>query len=484
LLSLFVEDRRIALKLADRRKRRERAFKLALLFPGLGHFYAGRKLSGAFFLFLFLGPFYYLWLIGEVFSYGGIALFLSQILLYYLQAVDVKRGVHRELSPCEEACPAKVLIPTFMSLCEEGKFREAYGAFMVRAPFPFTLGQVCKAPCQLKCGVLPGRPLRIGEVHREFGRVVLKDIEVKKREPFFERVDRSVAVVGAGVAGITVAYYLASCGVEVSLYEKEDGVGGTLNYVPDFKLEKELFLKEAELALSFENIRLFLGREVRNRSEIDCEVLIAAVGSQREKRLGVEGEGIVYPLEFLSSPPALEGRSVVIVGAGDTAFDVARSAVRLGGRALLFYRGKFENIRASSEEVSLAVREGVQIFAECELVGVEGKVAVFKCSGREVKVEFDYLVPAIGFEVDRKLLSSLEPDFVVGDAATGMESAVRAVGSARLVAYEVLKKLSLGDRAWFMEDYYRPKPSRVSGSNLFVVSESSLCQHCSLKVRS
>jgi len=478
-MEMFDRDREFALKLYRERLRRRRSFYLSLFIPGLGQLYQGRGIAGVLFLLLFLFPFYYLYLIGGLFSYGGLSLISSQLLLYFLQLYDAYRGSKRETSPCEDFCPAGVNIPSFMSLCQVGDFEGAYASFMARAPFPFTLGEVCPAPCQEKCGVLPERPLRIRELHREFGRKVLGSLTVEEREPFFPEVERKVAVVGGGVAGLTVAYYLASCGVQVELFEREGELGGTLNFIPRFKLDRELFKKEVEFITSFKNLRVRRGTDIKARPD-GYDLVVVAVGSQVEKRLDVNCEGVIYPLSFLKEPPTLEGKRVLVVGAGDTAFDVARLAVRLGGEALVLYRGSSEAVRAGRKEVRSAIREGVKLYTGCTLKGVEGKRAVFSCGS----FDFDYLVPAVGFERDLKLIEALEPDFIAGDASSGMSTAVQSIADGRQVAFRVLKKLGLSERAWFVEDFYFEKPDGVGGENLFLVSESSLCQHCGMRVRS
>ncbi len=476
---MFNADRELAKELFNKRKRRKRSLYLSLFFPGLGQLYQRRWVSGLLFSLFFLFPFYYLYLIGEVFSYGGVTLLLSQFLLYLLQAYDAYRGSSRETSPCEDFCPARVPVPTFMALSERGEFEKAFAAFLTKAPFPFTLGEICPAECERKCGVLPQRPLRIREVHRELGRLILSSLTPKPREPFFPPAGKRVAVVGAGVAGLTVAYYLASCGVEVELFEKEKEPGGTLNYVPPFKLDRDLFKREIDFITSFKNLKLRCSTEVRKRPKgFDC--VVAAVGAQVERKLPVTAPGLIYPLSFLKSPPPLKGKRVLVIGAGDTAFDVARLTLRLGGEAVVLYRGEVGGIKAYEKEVREALKEGVKLYTGCNLKEIEEGVALFDCGS----FPYDYLIPAVGFEVDGELLSSLNPDFVTGDAISGMTSAVESVGRARGTAYLVLKRLGLSDRAWFMEDFYAFKPQKAKRDNLFIVSESSLCQHCGIKVRS
>lgn len=478
-MALFLKDREFAEILYRLRERKMFSFYLSLLFPGLGQMYQRRFASGIAFLFFFLFPFYYLYLIGDPFSYGGVSLLLSQALLYLLQAYDAKRGAFRETSPCEDFCPAKVNVPSFMALCQEGKFAEAYASFLSRAPFPFTLGEICPAPCEEKCGVLPNRPLKIREVHREFGKEVLKEIEVREREPFFNLTGKKVAVIGGGVAGITVSYYLASCGVNVELFEKEGELGGTLKFVPNFKLDKELFKKELSFLTSFKNLKVHLNREITSRPS-GFDSVVVAVGALKEKRIPFSSERVIYPLEFLRKTPELKGKEVLIIGAGDTAFDVARLTVRLGGKAKVIYRGDKKGIRALKREIESAVKEGVKVITNCSIVDLDSISAVLTCG----KFNYDYLVPAVGFEVDRELIEKLNGDFITGDSLTGMTTAVEAIGRARFTAYEVLRKLGLESRAWFMEDFYYGKPKGRASLNSFAVSESSLCEHCGLKVKS
>jgi NADPH-dependent glutamate synthase beta subunit-like oxidoreductase len=472
-------------------EKRKKAFYLSLILPGLGQLYQRRFATGLFFLLTFFFPFYYLYLIGFGLNYGSISLILSLIFLYFLQALDAKKGAFRETSPCEDFCPAKVNVPSFMSFSSQGKFGKAFGIFMAKAPFPFTLGEICPANCETKCGILPERPLKIKDVHRELGKIVLESIKIIKRDPIFPIVDKKVAVVGGGPSGLSVAYYLASCGVKVDIFEKEKELGGLLNLIPDFKLNKELLRKEIELITSFKNLRVFLETEV-NSSLSGYDFIVIAVGAQKEKKLDIPVEGkpkIIYPLSFLKNSPCLKGKRVVIVGAGDTAFDVARIVVRNGGKAFVFYRGDSGNFRANPKEVNLALQEGVEIYTNCSPEVIRNNRITFSCGS----IEFDYLVPAIGFEKDKRIFEIFNVSgdellegnvFVVGDALNGMTTVVEAVNSGRIVAKKILEKLKLEDRVWFAVDFYEPKKEALKGDNRFIVSESSLCQHCGEKVKS
>ncbi|MEO2083160.1 MAG: FAD-dependent oxidoreductase [Desulfurobacteriaceae bacterium] len=485
---MFEADREFALKGFKTLKKRKRAFYLSLILPGLGQIYSGRTVTGVLIGILFLFPFYYLYLIGWEVNYGTVTLLLSQLFLYSLQAVDAKRGSRRETSPCEDSCPAGVNIPTLMSYTESGDLERAVASFMTKAPFPFILGQIGPAYCEKKGGIITGRPLKIREVHEKAAEIVLKSLEVKDRDPFLPEVNKKVAVIGGGIAGLTVAYYLASAGVKVELFEKEGSLGGILKAIPSFKLNRKLAEKEIALVTAFKNLKVHTGIEISSLPE-GFNAIVVAVGSQTEKKLKVKGDKVLYPLQFLRETPNLKGKRVLIIGAGDTAFDVARLTVRKGGKAVVIYRGRRENIRAQEREVTEAIKEGVRIYTECELVNLSGNRAELNCGS----FEFDYLIPAIGFEKDWKLFKKLGISgkerkegkvFLTGDAFKGMSTAVEAVGEARKTAEEVLKYLNLKERAWFSIDFYREKQKRISGGNVFLVSEASLCQHCGEKVKS
>ncbi|ADU96934.1 FAD-dependent pyridine nucleotide-disulfide oxidoreductase [Thermovibrio ammonificans HB-1] len=482
MVKVFDADRKLARVLWKRRVKRARAFRLSLLFPGLGQVYQGRLSAGVAFSVIGLFPLYYLYLVGKGLNYGTVTLLAAQGLLYGLQALDAKRGASRETSPCEDRCPASVAVPAFLSFAQEGKIHESYAAFCVKSPFPYILGRLCPAPCESVCGVLPGRPLKIKELHRRVGERLLSEVEVVKRSPFFPPAGRKVAVIGGGLAGITAAYYLASIGVEVEIFEKEEQLGGLLNYIPDFKLDFELARKELKLFTSFENIKVHLGVEVRSLPE-NFDAYVVAVGAQVEKSFNPAGYtgSFLTPLKFLREPPKLKGKRVAVVGAGDTAFDVARLARRLGAEVDVLYRGRRESVKAQEAEVRAAISEGVNLYTGCEFKGAEGKRLIFSCGSSD----YDYLVPAVGFEVDRELIGGLssENSFITGDAATGMTTFIEAVSRARQTAVAVARKLGLGLRCWFDEDFYREKPKGAKSCG-FICSEASLCEHCGQSVRS
>ena len=131
----------------------------------------------------------------------------------------------------------------------------------------------------------------------------------------------------------------------------------------------------------------------------------------------------------------------------------------------------------------------MRIYTDCNPISIKGNKVNFSCGA----TDFDYLVPAIGFEKDKELLKSFGISgeklyengiYLAGDVLSGMSTAVNAVKEGRKVAEQILKDLGLSERAWFSLDFYVPKPTKSCGRNIFIVSESSLCQHCGIRVKS
>jgi len=159
---------------------------------------------------------------------------------------------------------------------------------------------------------------------------------------------------------------------------------------------------------------------------------------------------------------------------------------------LLFYRGSFENMKAQRREIDSALKEGVKVYTRYVPEKILERKAIFDREGKEVEVEFDFIVPAVGFERDESFLKSMGVNpgkrfqgkiFLCGDLFIGASTVVEACGDAKLTAYEVLKSLKLKDRAWFMLDFYIPKKENIKATGGIEV-EAALCQHCGMKVRS
>jgi NADH-quinone oxidoreductase subunit F len=286
-----------------------------------------------------------------------------------------RAGVCADLfwAPCSNRCPAEVDIPAYVALVGEGRYAEALASHIERNPFPSACARVCPHPCESSCiRGATDEPLAIRAVKRF---MVDQDVDAEPtvlERPAEER--RRVAVVGAGPGGLTAAYFLRRLGHEVTVYEAMPEPGGMLRYgIPSYRLPPE------ELARD-------IGRIERLGVEIVCEkplggsfsleslqqafdAVFLGIGAWSDWELGVDGEeaeGVVSGIEFLRG--VAEGKQaplagdVVVIGGGNTAFDVARTALRLGASSsTIAYRRTQDEMPALAEEIADAVDEGVAL---------------------------------------------------------------------------------------------------------------------------
>ena len=394
--------------------------------------------------------------------------------------------------PCEVTCPAGCDIPAFINRIAHQDYREAIRIIKETIPLPLALGCVCPAPCEEEC--------RRGEFDEAASICVLKRFAAERDlddgGPYLPEVGsptgRKVAIVGAGPAGLSAAYYLRQKGHEVTIYEAHEKPGGMLRYgIPSYRLPHEDL--EAEIAtitaLGVDiQCNTALGSDVTlEELEDGYDAVFLAIGAQRSHMVGIPGEDLdrVWGgVEFLDSIACGEdidpGRRVVVVGGGNTAVDVARTAVRLGAEAVtILYRRSREQMPALDVEVEAALEEGVEfhfLAAPVAFEDTDDGISVTSIrmelgppdeSGRrrpvpiedsEFTTEADTVVMAIGqavdpscveqsdveltrwgtFDVDDRTLQTSVPwIFAGGDSVTGADIAVRAVAAGRRAAASV-----------------------------------------------
>jgi NADH-quinone oxidoreductase subunit F len=323
------------------------------------------------------------------------------------------------------------------------------------------------------------------------------DYELEHAEAFYfdveqgnkSRKGKKVAVIGGGPAGLTAAYYLAIWGYDVTIFEASDKLGGMLNYaIPPYRLPNDVLQKEIDIILkSGVNVitGIKIGRDL-TLSEIrkNFDAVFMSIGTQQPVRLGVKGEdakGVVTALEFLRQINEGEmpeiGQKVIVIGGGSTAFDAARSALRLGAKevAILYRRSKWD-MPALPEEKEHAAEEGVKIYdyiAPLEvIVNEHGSMEGVRCirmakgefddtarrkpvpiKGSEFRMDADALLIAIGaqgevegfeeikftrwktFEVNPETLeTSLKGVFAGGDCIHGPDTVIQSIADGRKAA--------------------------------------------------
>ncbi|RJQ57535.1 MAG: hydrogenase [Desulfobacteraceae bacterium] len=409
------------------------------------------------------------------------------------------------ISACQHACPAGIDVPNYVAAVALGKYKEAVEIIRERNPFPAVCGRICIHPCEFKCrrGELD-EPVAIRALKRFASDWYFTHIG-PEREPFPVTRSQQAAVVGAGPAGLTCAYYLRKMGYPVTVFEAQAVAGGMLGVtVPEFRLPRQVIADEIRY---IENC----GVKIQYNSPIDkshtvtdllsegYDAVFIAAGAQASKRIGIPGEeeglsGLYYGLKFLrdvrmGKEIRLKGKTVVI-GGGNVAVDVARTALRAGAHDVqLFCLEPRDEMPAWEKDVGEAVDEGVvlnpswspkQILQQGgKVLGVEFVrcVCVFDdegcfnpiCDeGLSRPVEAENVIISIGqapdtsflsedsqleralwgaLKVDENTLSTNIPGvFAGGDFTTGPTYVIRAISSGRRAALAIAKYL-LGDAA-------------------------------------
>jgi len=278
-------------------------------------------------------------------------------------------------SPCKSECPAHIAVQGYIKLASQGKYREALELIKKENPLPAICGRICPRKCEDACtrGDMD-EPLAVDEV-KKF--IADQDMKAKHRYVPEKMVKRSgkIAVIGAGPAGLSCAYFLAVDGYEVTVFEKQKRLGGMLTLgIPSFRLEKDVVESEIDVLKE-------LGVEFKTGVEVGKDVTIPklreqgynafyiAIGAQDGRGLGLEGEdseGVITGVEFLrrvnlGENLKLEGPAVII-GGGNVAIDVARTAERIGASAVdMFCLESREEMPALDEEIEEAEAEGIVI---------------------------------------------------------------------------------------------------------------------------
>jgi len=341
------------------------------------------------------------------------------------------------ISPCCEACPAGNDIEKLMALVGEGRFEEAARTLYQEHPFPSSLGRVCPQPCESACNRRDyDGAVSIRAIERAAGDAGRSAAAFVTAGP---ARGRSVAVVGGGPAGLTAGYHLARLGYAVEIFEARDAAGGLLRWgIPEFRLPAKVLAREMEVFAAL-GVRIHtkarIGENLRWSALDRFDAVCVTIGAWRERRLGVSGEelpGVIAGMELLrqlraGQTPQL-GRKVAVIGGGNTAIDVARSARRFGADVTIY--SAEAAFSAIHEEVVAAANEGVEFrFNMLQTLIVSGKERKLVLHLREVR---DWRPDAAAAPVTGAAEFITEVDGIV--VAIGAVPAIAELGAGELVA--------------------------------------------------
>jgi NADPH-dependent glutamate synthase beta subunit-like oxidoreductase len=275
-------------------------------------------------------------------------------------------------SPCIAGCPAETNIQGYIRLMQENKYEEAVRLLWEKNPMPSVCGRVCFHPCTEKCargGI--EEPLNIPSIERFLGDWAIEH-GIKETASKEAPKGATVAVVGGGPGGLSFAYFMAKKGYPVTLYEAKEKLGGVLRYgIPEYRLPKGILDGEIARILSL-GIQAKTGHDVGDGVPVEelsgYSASFLAIGLQKSRKLGLEGEdakGVMAGLTFLKSVTAGKaaeiGKRALVIGGGNTAMDVARSAIRLGAEVEVIYRRTRDEMPAIKDEVEEALAEGAKL---------------------------------------------------------------------------------------------------------------------------
>ncbi len=421
-------------------------------------------------------------------------------------------------APCKAVCPAHIPVQGYIKLASMGRYTEALELIKKENPFPAVCGRICNKACEQACtrGIVDAS-VAIDDI-KKF--IADKDLDASTRfvpkmlnqigRPYTEKI----AVIGAGPAGLSCAYYLAVKGYPVTVFEKEDKLGGMLTLgIPGFRLDKAVVNAEIdilrELGVEFKT-GVEVGKDVslpQLRAE-GYKAFYLGIGASRGTKLGVPGEelaGVFTGIDFLRDvnleKPVSIGKRVAVVGGGNVAIDVARTALRLGAEDVtIVYRRSRDEMPAAADEIAEAEEEGVRFMylaAPVEVLG-SGKVSGMKVevmelgeadakgrrkpvgTGKFETLELDAVISAIGQKIDLGGISAGtgiqlsskgavmvdqlsyqtgEPDvFAGGDAVTGPKFAIDAIAAGKEASISIHRYVHPGQTQHLGRDHRDYKP--------------------------
>ncbi len=368
----------------------------------------------------------------------------------------------------ENGCPIHTNIPEMIRLFKANKMMEAAQMLFDNNPLSMICSLVCnhENQCEGNCvRGIKGEPVHISSIENYIFDSCFERLELKKAPSNGIKA----AVIGAGPAGITIAIILALKGYSITVFETHDKIGGILRYgIPEFRLPKSIldryYKKMRELGIKFRpNFSIGGSTNIQDLLNDGYKSVFIGTGAWRPRKLGIPGEtfgNVFYAINYLNNPDVYElGDKVAIIGAGNAAMDVARTAIRHGSREVTVYvRG--QEVSASKTEFEYAKVDGVKFEYQRSIVRIEDEGPVFKEENGEKLIPADSVIIAIS-QIPQDRIISKEKDlklnekgnlstneqgetsipgvFASGDVVTGAKTVVAAVAVSKQIAEDMHK---------------------------------------------
>lgn len=401
-------------------------------------------------------------------------------------------GSLRNPVPCVALCPAGVDIPGYISLVNAGRCDDAVRLIRKDNPFPTACAYICEHPCEARCRRnMVDDALNI----RGLKRYAVDHAGSVPQPKCAPATGKKIAVIGGGPGGLSAAYYLALMGHHVAVFEKRQKLGGMMRYgIPSYRFPRELLDAEIESILSL-GIEVHTGIKVGNEVSFDelkanYDCLYISIGAHTDKKVGIEGEdsvGVISAVQMLGQigddeMPDFTDQNVVVVGGGNVAMDVTRSAIRLGAKKVTcVYRRRQDDMTAQSEEVEGAIAEGAEVLTLHAPLRIESDdqnhvtalwaqpqiIGEFDSAGRPrpntaevppLRIPADTVIVAIGQGIESRgleesgiklqrsgtltarpdtQLPNMEAVFAGGDCVTGPATVIQAIAAGKAAAANI-----------------------------------------------
>lgn len=400
-----------------------------------------------------------------------------------------------KMKPCSiKGCPLNNNIPEFIKKIKEDKYEEAYDILSDTTVIQAICGRICphQKQCQGSCvRAIKGNSVNIGDLEAFIGDYAIENNLKIKKEEDKELLEKKVAIIGGGPAGLTAAAFLAKKGIKVTIFERYDYLGGLLVYgIPEFRLSKDIVKNTINKILDLgiqvkynqklgENIDL-------NELKIDFDRIFIAIGANVSSKMKIEGEGLVGVyggnelLEYKNHPNYTD-KVVIVNGGGNVAMDTARTINKMGAKkVIVVYRRAREQMPAENKEVQDAMNEGIEFLFQNNIVKINGdkkvqsieliktelikkegetRLTPINIDGSNYTINADYVVMALGsktdefvknlglelternnIKIDENYKTSDSKIYAGGDVAGGMKTVAWAARDGRKVAEKIIQE--------------------------------------------